>query len=305
MSPFVGAYYARGLSKYHSTCSFWSIMVSFTSIAPFILALLYKNVHAPIVLTLQEGDSLEHIESARLGLIGFCWKYVLQRVDHLQVISTYLGNVAKKYGFQGQYEVVPNGVDLTKIIYNTIPSNNKVPRIIITTSRLVEKNAIDILIRAFAKVWKKFPDAWLYIVGDGLLRKELEDLSKSLTLGESVRFFGSVSFEKIPQLLIEADIFVRPSRSEGLGTSFLEAMGAGLPIIGTSVGGIPDFLIHEKTGLFCKVNDVEDLAEKISRLMNDRVLYEKLSLQGRELIERSYNWDSIAGRMKQILTNPL
>ena len=97
-----------------------------------------------------------------------------------------------------------------------------------------------------------------------------------------------------------ADLFVRASRSEGLGSAFIEAMAAGLPIIGTPVGGIPDFLKNEETGLFCEVGDPKDLAEKIILLFNNRQLREKLIKNGLELVRAKYDWDKIAEKFREI-----
>ena len=92
----------------------------------------------------------------------------------------------------------------------------------------------------------------LLIVGDGPLRENLKFKIKNLKLENKIELLGEVSPDKVPQYLAEADIFVRPSLSEGLGTAFLEAMAVGLPIIGTPVGGIPDFLKDDETGLFAR-----------------------------------------------------
>ena len=115
-----------------------------------------------------------------------------------------------------------------------------------------------------------------------------------------MRIISDAKYEDIPRYLNEADIFVRPSRSEGLGNSFLEAMAAGLPIIATSVGGIKDFLIDRETGLEVKVDDAKDLADKIELLFTDEVLCEKLSRNGRKLVEEKYQWSKIGKDMEKI-----
>ncbi|MBI3631934.1 MAG: glycosyltransferase family 4 protein, partial [Candidatus Vogelbacteria bacterium] len=100
--------------------------------------------------------------------------------------------------------------------------------------------------------------------------------------------------------LSSADIFVRPSLSEGLGISFLEAMAVGLPIVATNVGGIPDFLKDGKTGLFCEVDNPKSVAEKVMRLMNEPDLYRAISHNGRKLVEEKYSWDTIAARFDKL-----
>ena len=81
-------------------------------------------------------------------------------------------------------------------------------------------------------------------------------------------------------------------------------MAAGVPIIGTPVGGIPDFLKDGETGLFCRVGDPEDIAEKIKMILSDESLKSRLTLNGRKLVEEKYTWDKIAEQMKEVYANP-
>ena len=141
------------------------------------------------------------------------------------------------------------------------------------------------------------------ILGTGPDEKELKDLAKELKVDDIVQFLGHIEPEKVYDYLAEADIFVRPSRSEGLGSSFLEAMGAGLPIIGTPVGGIIDFLKDGETGLFCEIDDPKDLAEKIKLLMVDETLAKQIAENGLQLVLEKYDWDNIAKQIKKILSH--
>ena len=91
--------------------------------------------------------------------------------------------------------------------------------------------------------------------------------------------------------------------SEGLGTAFLEAMAAGVPIIGTSVGGISDFLKDGETGLFCRVGDPADLADKMNVILSDENLRNNLARNGRRLVEEKYDWNKIAEKFRNLYTN--
>ena len=97
-----------------------------------------------------------------------------------------------------------------------------------------------------------------------------------------------------------SDVFVRSSRSEGLGSSFLEAMSAGVPVIGTRVGGIPDFLKDRETGLFCKTDNPVDLSKQISRILTDEELRAKVIKNGRSLVVENYDWDKITKSFKEL-----
>jgi len=198
---------------------------------------------------------------------------ILEKVDYVTAISSFLLIKVREMGYRGKAEIIPNGVDLNRFANKDLRIKNG--QAIISVSRRVHKNGIDILEKAFEIVKKKFPDAELRIISDA-------------------------KHEDVPRYLHEAYVFVRPSRSEGLGISFLEAMAAGLPIIATSVGGIRDFLIDRETGLEIKVDDPEDLAKKIELLFTDKALRERLVKNGLKLVEEKYQWSKIARDMNKI-----
>src|SRR3989338_7842052 len=113
---------------------------------------------------------------------------------------------------------------------------------IITTSRLVRKNGIDTLIEAAQELKNNKISFRVLIAGGGPEERALKALAKRLGVDDYIEFLGEILPVEVPLYLAHVDIFFRVSRSEGLGNSFIEAMAAGLPIIGTNVGGIPDFL---------------------------------------------------------------
>ena len=308
---FIAFYKARKLNKKRKYNLVWSIMANRAGFA----ALFFKlwNPKVKYLLTLQEGDALDYPEK-RMGsakiFLGGLFKKVFRKADHIQAISNYLADWARKMGAKGTIEVVPNGVDLNKIkitrpqrksaaMAGATTQNTKV---IITTSRLVYKNGIDVLIRAVAELKNMVSEVnfKVQILGSGSDEKKLKDLAKELKVEDVVQFFGHIEQEKVYEYLAEADIFVRPSRSEGLGSSFLEAMGAGLPIIGAPAGGIPDFLKDNETGLFCEIDNPKNLAEKIKKLMTDEELAKRIAKNGRQLILEKYDWDDISQSMENI-----
>ncbi|OGZ47229.1 MAG: hypothetical protein A3J54_01325 [Candidatus Ryanbacteria bacterium RIFCSPHIGHO2_02_FULL_45_13b] len=300
LSPFLAAWHVFILRRRIHVCLFWSVMVSYITITPVLLKMVGLCRNTPFLLTLQEGDSETHIVKGRFGLVAYWWRMSLYYANSVHVISAWLEKIARGFGYRGAIFVIPNGVDVAKF---QISDFNPSVKIIITTSRLVEKNAIDVLIKAFAKVHEIFPDVRLHIVGDGPLRSSMEILAHTLQVDAAITFLGTMPNEEVPEQLAAAYMFVRPSRSEGLGISFLEAMAAGVPIIATPVGGIVDFLKDEETGLVCKVDDPQDLAIQIKKLFTNEALYMRLQENGRRLVEERYNWDMIAERMKTMFKN--
>jgi len=203
--------------------------------------------------------------------------------------------------------MIPNGVDeqLVSESFERIPREEACRElgvephtaVLITASRLVYKNGIDDVIRALAHL--SMP-ASLVVAGDGPERGSLKRLAKSLGVEKRVFFLGTVPHEKLFRYYRMSDIFVRPSRSEGLGNVFLEAMGAGLPVVATQVGGIVDFLEDGKTGIAVRPNDPEDVARGIERLIEDRALRDGIVERGRQLVIERYLWVDGARRMQAV-----
>jgi len=272
----------------------WGVDIGMGSLTAAILKFFQPKI--PFIFNIQYGYGEERLRKGRLGAIGLAFRFILSQADYVTAISTYLLDLARNYGYKGRGEVIHNGVDIQKFkIQNSkLKIKSKNSKVIITTSRLVPKNGIDILIRATAEVKKIIPDIRCYIIGEGEERNNLELEIRNLKLEDTVKLLGQASHDELPKYLSAADIFVRPSRSEGMGNSFVEALEAGLPIIGTPVGGITDIIEDGKTGLFVRLEDSADLAEKIIQLLEDKDLARRLAENGRKMVEERFSWDKIA-----------
>ncbi len=295
---------AKKLHKKHGFNTIWSLMASYGGFSALFFKRKYKDTK--FVLTLQEGDPIEYILK-RLGIFKSFYRSIFKNADVVSVISTYLGKFAKDMGFKGEPIVVPNGVDvkhfskeISQIERENIRQNfgfKNEDTVLVTASRLVRKNGVEDIISAL----KYLPESCkLLVVGVGELEGKLKDQSKNLGLEDRVKFAGFVAHTDLPKYLKSSDVFVRPSLSEGLGNSFLEAMAAGLPTVATPVGGIPDFLTHEETGLFCQVQNPESIATQVKRL-KDENLKSLLIANAFKMVEQKYTWEKIAEEMKGIL----
>ena len=284
----------------------WSMMASWGGLAAWWFSVITPSV--PLVVTLQEGDV---IAERKFGLVALGWRLILSRARLVTVISNYLGAEARKFGYRGDVVLVPNGVDLGKFQISNFKFQNRLElrakyglketdTVLITTSRLVEKNAVGDIIQSL----KFLPEnVKLLIAGTGELEQNLKFKIKNLKLESRVKILGFINQEDLPLYLHAPDIFIRPSLSEGQGISFLEAMAAGLPIIATPVGGIPDFLKDGETGLFCNVHDPKSIVEQVKRLSNNPVLHDHIIKQAQELISRDYSWDLLVERMRKEVFN--
>jgi len=294
---FYGGRFGRKLAQGEAFGAVWGVMASFAGLA----ALRFKELEPEVsfLLTLQEGDDLTGVEFKMKPL---WWRFnkIFTAADHIQAISHYLADWAKKMGALGSIEVIPNGVDLNKFKFVGRKNNQT----IITTSRLVKKNGIDTLIRSLLFLPAEYR---LQIFGSGPESDSLKSLAQKFNLAHQVDFNGQIMTDDLPSHLAQAEVFARPSLSEGLGNSFLEAMAVGLPVIGTPVGGIPDFLAEGETGWLVKPNNPVDLAEKIKLILNpdNKTQVDQVVVQARKLIEEKYDWDKIVEKMKEIFKNLL
>jgi glycosyltransferase involved in cell wall biosynthesis len=140
------------------------------------------------------------------------------------------------------------------------------------------------------------------ICGVGELEEKLKSNVKKLNLESRVTFLGFVPHDELPKLLKASDIFIRPSLSEGMGNSFIEAMAAGLPTIGTPVGGIVDFLEEGKTGYLCQPENPKSIAETVERVISDQ--NKNIILEtAKKLVIEKYDWNKIALEMKEVFEN--
>jgi len=176
---------------------------------------------------------------------------------------------------------------------------------LVTTSRLVHKNAIDDVIRALALLPAQ---VHFLIIGTGPDADELMELTHELGVETRVEFLGHIDHDQLPYYLHNSDIFIRPSRSEGMGNSFIEAMAAGLPIIATQEGGIADFLFDAKsnpdketTGWVVDRGSPEQIAEAVKDILAHPDQVTLVTATAKKLVTEKYGWDLIAERMKAIL----
>jgi len=151
-----------------------------------------------------------------------------------------------------------------------------------TVGRLSEEKRHIDLINAFVSVSKIFPKSKLLIVGDGYLRDKLEKSVDNLEVRNKIVFVGFK--ENVFQFLKEMDIFVFPSRTEGLGIVILEAMASGLPVVASNIGGIPEIVKHNETGVLVEPQKPSELAEAIIQLLKNPEKMHKMGDNGRKRV---------------------
>ncbi len=292
---------ARRLHRAKPFDAIWAVMASYAGFAAETFKRRFPSV--PFLLTLQEGDPPEVI-AKKVRPVKTWFHNIFRRADGLQPISNFLMAWGKSNGFHGRAaEVIPNGVDLSRFTLSlTVDERADLRRrygleendyVIVTASRLVVKNGVDLMIRALPQVPERVK---LLVAGVGELENDLRKLAAELGVERRVVFAGLIDHATLPKLLAMSDAFCRPSRSEGLGNAFIEAQAVGLPTIGTPVGGIPDIIKDGENGLLVKPESPESIAEAVKKLIDDPAFAARLSEAGRKSAQ-GYDWASLASRM--------
>lgn len=164
-------------------------------------------------------------------------------------------------------------------------------RVGIVTGRLREEKGHAYLIDAMPRIVRECPDFVLLIVGSGSLEDDLKRRARDRGVEASVIFTGFRT--DIPRLLAAVDLFIMPSVSEGLGTAILEAGAAGLPIVSTRVGGIPDIVKEGESGLLVPPGDPESLADAVVRMNRDPVFAEACGRAARRHVHENFSEESL------------
>ncbi len=293
--------------------AFWALM-SYMLFPIVLLRFQGRGVRLPYVLTLQDGDPFEHVFGRpHIALLRPLLKYGFRHASVIQVISNFLAEWPRRFGYSGVTEVIPNGFEhwwfeTDHSAQNKVQfwNNKQIPPTgvkLITTSRLVHKNAIDIVIRAMPLLPKNYD---FVVLGQGVELKKLQRLAEDLKVAERVHFEGEIGNSQLVHWLHASDIFVRPSRSEGLGTSFLEAMAAGLPVIATQEGGIKDFLFDAKrnpempaTGWAVDKDSPEQIAQAVKEILENPEATQRVIENAKRMVRERYDWDTIARDMRE------
>ena len=287
----------------------WAMMAHATGVPAARFKNHFKKI--PFVLTLQEGDPPEVIERTMRPFEPYFTK-AFTSADAIQVISNFLGSWAKKKGSKNEPVLIPNAVNTENFSKPISDKELQSARTelglsdtdiaLVTTSRLVRKNGLDTVIEALPLL----PEEVVFVVfGVGPEEENLKALAEKIGVSKRVLFKGQISHEVMPKYLKACNIFIRPSRSEGMGNSFIEAMAAELPVIATPVGGITDFLIDGETGWFAAVENPKSIVTAYERIYSNVEDTSRVLKNAKDMAIEKYNWDLIAKRMESEVFKPL
>ncbi|MGC9398865.1 MAG: glycosyltransferase [Anaerolineae bacterium] len=167
-----------------------------------------------------------------------------------------------------------------------------------TVGRFVEPKGYPHLLDAMVRIQAHLPDVKALLVGDGVLRPAMEEKAHALGLSDSVIFTGIR--RDVPEILALLDVFVLPSLWEGLPLALLEAMAAGLPVVATRVGGVPEVVVDGVTGLLVPPRDPHALADAILRLLRDPALRRRMGEAGRARVAAHFSVEQMVRKIEAL-----
>ena len=251
---------------------------SFSVIPALFIARLYGKKS---ILNYRSGEAEDHLENWRTAVPTIRW------ASEIVVPSGYLVDVFARYRLHAR--AIHNIVELDRFSFR----ERHPLRPIFLTSRLLEPlYNVPCVLRAFAIVQQRYPEAKLTVAADGFLRAELEALARELKL-RNCEFVGFVAFDKMPALYDAADIYLSATSIDNMPSSLTESMASGLNVVTTDGGGaIPYIMTNEESGLIVNRDDHEALAAAAIRLLEDNDFALRLARNAHEA-SKSFTWPYI------------
>jgi len=244
------------------------------------------------------------------NILRFFEYKLLNRADKIIAVSNFTKReILENYNLNtNKVCVIYNGVDINK--FKPPDNKDKIKRefgfgnskIVLYVGRLYCRKGLLTLLKASPLVLRKFRKVKFVISGKGLGNEEsrLRNFARSLGVEENFSFIGYFPDEKLPRLYQAADIFVLPSIYENLPFALLEAMATALPVVTTTVGGIPEVVQDGKNGLLVNPLDFKTLAYKILYLLENPGFAIEIGLLARQTMEKKFNWKDIVKQVFEV-----
>lgn len=243
--------------------------------------LIAKAYGKKVLLNYRSGEADDHLANWKLTAVP-----VMRMADMIVVPSGYLVDVFGRFGLRAR--PIFNVVELDAFTYR----DREPIRPVFLTSRLHEPlYNVPCVLRAFALIQQRYPEASLTVAGDGWLRPHLEQLAEELGL-RNTTFIGRVQFEQMPALYDAADIYLTATNIDNMPGSVIECLSCGLPVVTTDAGGVPYIVTHEETALIVPRDDHEAMAASAIRLLQDNALAVRLGRDGRSACQR-FTWPAV------------
>ena len=225
-------------------------------------------------------------------------KVIWRRAEFRTVCSEELAKLGREADTTVEFKVVPNGVEIDRFKPVDRPVNAKVK--ILFIGRLIPRKGFQRVVRALPKVRENVTVPFeVEVVGTGAAQTELDALAQSLGVSDLISYVGTVPYEKLEKAYQYADVFVLTSLSEGMPSVILEAMGCGLPVIASDVGGNNEIVKEGENGFLIKGDDIDELARRLTELVNNTELRRQMGKRSRE-VAQGYDWINIMGEYDKL-----
>jgi glycosyltransferase involved in cell wall biosynthesis len=291
----------------------WRASALIRSLQPAVLHChnLLSHLNGSLAALIARGPHLVLTKhGAHLPQRGYAWwlqRQFLKRTHVVAVSQEIHAIMQGRLGPGGMRSLhyIPNGIELEA--YRHLPSRSEARRrlgwpesapLVGLVARLSPGKGHEDLLAALVLIRRTFPEVRLLLVGEGPMRPAIEETMAKLGVREAVQMLGER--RDVPQLLAACDLFVLPSRTEGVPITILEAMAARLPVVASDVGGIPHVILHGQSGLLVPPQAPEALATAISTLLRDPARAQQMSLAGRRRVEAEFEVGAMVDRYERL-----
>ncbi len=249
-----------------------------------------------IITTLHGTDiTLVGLEPSFLPVM----KFSIEQSDGVTAVSRFLREkTITNYNIDKEIEVIPNFIDPD--VYKRVTTNCVKKRfsphgekLLMHVSNFRAVKRVHDVVRIFALVLERIPSS-LVLIGDGPDRSSCESLCRELGIADNVKFLGKQT--ELADLLSCGDLFLMPSQSESFGLSALEAMACEVPVVSSSVGGLPELVEHNKTGYIAEIGDVERMAKYAVDLLSNPAKHQAFAAASRKRAEDMFNEELIVSQ---------
>ena len=279
--------------KPHATLAFFGVPSGATA------WLIKKLYDIPYIVSLRGGDvpgfrpyDFQVYHRLVAPFLRIIWRNAAAVVAN----SGGLRQLAQAFDARTEIPVIPNGIDLDA--YKTAGRDWTFPRLL-SVGRIVHQKGLDLAMRALGDL-KELNWEW-HIAGDGPQMSVLQSLAKELGLGDRVHFLGWQSRQQLMKCYGQANIFLFPSRHEGMPNALLEAMASGLPVIASCIAGNEELVVDGETGYLVPSEDMEALQAALKKLLSEPESRQQMGNASRQHVEANYSWESTAQQYALLL----
>jgi glycosyltransferase involved in cell wall biosynthesis len=266
------------------SASYWSFLL-----APTPAILIGKLLGKRVIVNYRSGEAEDHLRRWRRTAVP-----TLHRADAVVAPSRYLVEVFSRFGIEA--ESITNFVDPDAVRFR---ARARLRPVFLANRNFQALYNVPCVLRAFAVIQARFPEARLIVVGDGPERERVHETARALAL-RNVEFIGAVRPEAMGRWYDEADVYLNASDIDNMPNSIIEAFACGLPVVTTRAGGIPYVVEHERNGLLVDCGDHDALAAGALRLLDDPALAQRMIAEGLRDVDEQYTWDAVRERWTRL-----